>query len=62
MRNLDVAVMRTGARHPRLGEAGFRLAQWLATATMGRAGFHRLGSAFATARIAEARERLASWA
>ena len=50
---------RIGPRHPRLGEAGFRLAQWLATQTMGRAGFHRLGSAFADQRIAEARDRLA---
>jgi carbamoyltransferase len=54
-----VAVMRTGPRHPKLGKAGFRLAQWLATATMARAGFHRLGSGFAEQRIAEARERLA---
>jgi carbamoyltransferase len=49
---------RTGARHKRLGEAGFRLAKWLATQTMGHAGFHRLGSAFAEARIAAAREKL----
>ena len=54
-----MAAIRTGARHPRLGEAGFRLAQWLATVTMERAGFHRLGSTFAKQRIAEARERLA---
>ena len=51
--------MRTGARHKRLGEAGFRLAKWLATKTMGPAGFHRLGSAFADCRIAAAREKLA---
>jgi carbamoyltransferase len=50
---------RIGPRHPRLGEAGFRLAQWLATRAMSRAGFHRLGSAFADRRIAEARARLA---
>ena len=54
-----MAAIRTGARNPRLGEAGFRLAQWLATATMARAGFHRLGSAFAEQRLAEARARLA---
>lgn len=56
--DLDLVQIRTGARHRRLGEAGFRLAQWLATQTMARAGFHRLGSAFATARIAAAREKL----
>jgi carbamoyltransferase len=49
---------RIGPRHPRLGAAGFRVAQWLAGQTMGRAGFHRLGSAFAEQRIAEARDRL----
>jgi carbamoyltransferase len=32
---------------------------WLTTKTMERAGFHRLGSAFAERRIAEAREKLA---
>jgi carbamoyltransferase len=50
---------RIGPRHPKLGAAGFRVAQWLAAQTMGRAGFHRLGSPFAEQRIAEARERLA---
>src|SRR5262249_21278934 len=58
-RDFGLAHKRTGARHQRLGEAGFRLAKWLATQTMGHAGFHRLGSAFAQARIAEAREKLA---
>jgi carbamoyltransferase len=53
-----LAQIRTGARHRRLGEAGFRLAQWLATQTMGRAGFHRLGSAFVQQRLGDARERL----
>src|SRR5581483_8861788 len=55
---LDLPARRIGARHPRLGEAGFRLARWLAARTMGRAGFHHLGSAFAKRRIAEARARL----
>src|SRR5882757_3650451 len=50
---------RIGPRHPKLGAAGFRVAQWLAAQTMGRAGFHRLGSPFADGRIAEARDRLA---
>ena len=35
------------------------MAEWLAAKAMQRAGFHRLGSAFADCRIAEARERLA---
>ena len=35
------------------------MAEWLAAKAMQRAGFHRLGSAFANQRIAEARERLA---
>src|SRR5258707_6154132 len=50
---------RIGPRHPKLGAAGFRAAQWLAAQTMGRAGFHRLGSPFADGRVAEARDRLA---
>jgi carbamoyltransferase len=50
---------RIGPRHPKLGAAGFRVAQWLAAQTMGRAGFHRLDSPFADGRIAEARDRLA---
>jgi carbamoyltransferase len=50
---------RIGPRHPRLGAAGFRVAQWLAAQTMQRAGFHRLGSAVADRHIAEARDRLA---
>ena len=35
------------------------MAEWLSAKAMQRAGFHRLGSAFADRRIAEARERLA---
>jgi carbamoyltransferase len=49
---------RIGARHPRLGEAGFRAARWLAARLMGLAGFHQLGSNFARARIARIREKL----
>src|SRR6201989_34296 len=51
--------VRTAPRHPRLGAAGFRMAQSLAAKTMQRAGFYRLGSDLAEQRIAEARERLA---
>src|SRR6202142_4465180 len=50
---------RIGPRYPRLGAAGFRLAQWLAARTMGAAGFHQLGSDFADARIARVRGKLA---
>ncbi|MGC2779328.1 MAG: carbamoyltransferase C-terminal domain-containing protein [Bradyrhizobium sp.] len=50
---------RIGPKHPRLGAAAAGAAEWLAAKLFARAGFHRLGSAFAQARIAEARERLA---
>ena len=51
--------LRIGPRHPKLGFAGFRFARWLAAKTMGAAGFHQLGSAFADARLAHIREKLA---
>jgi carbamoyltransferase len=51
---------RIGPRHPKLAAAGFRAARWLATKTMGAAGFHQLGSDFAVARIARVREKLAA--
>ena len=50
---------RTRPRHPRLGAAGFRATEWLATRLFAMAGFHRLGSAFADERLAEARRKLA---
>jgi carbamoyltransferase len=49
---------RIGPRHPKLAAAGFRVARWLAAKTMGAAGFHQLGSAFADARLAAVREKL----
>src|SRR6202158_6304421 len=49
---------RIGARHPRLGETGFRAARWLSTRLMGLAGFHQFRSDFAKARIAHVREKL----
>ncbi|WP_277996488.1 carbamoyltransferase N-terminal domain-containing protein, partial [Bradyrhizobium sp. STM 3843] len=52
-------IRRIGPRHPRLGAAAGGAAEWLATKLFARAGFHRLGSTFADARLAEARERLA---
>jgi carbamoyltransferase len=51
--------LRIGPRHPRLAAGGFRFARWLAAKTMGAAGFHQLGSAFASARLAHVREKLA---
>jgi carbamoyltransferase len=51
--------IRIGPRHPRLAGIGFRVARWLAAKTMGAAGFHQLGSAFADARIAHVRDKLA---
>lgn len=49
---------RISPRHPKLAAAGFRAARWLAAKTMGAAGFHQLGSAFADARIAAISEKL----
>src|SRR6266481_1018519 len=49
---------RIGPRHPRLAAAGFRFMRWLARLTIGRAGFHQLGSDFANARLARVREKL----
>jgi carbamoyltransferase len=50
---------RIGPRHPRLAAAGFRLARWLASKAMARAGYHQLGSDYAKAKLAQARAKLA---
>jgi carbamoyltransferase len=50
---------RIDPRHRRLGEAGFRVARWLARLSFRAAGFHQLGSAFANSRLSLAREKLA---
>jgi carbamoyltransferase len=50
---------RIAPPHPKLAGIGFRVARWLAAKTMGAAGFHQLGSAFADARIARVRDKLA---
>src|ERR1700722_21016513 len=50
---------RIGPRYRRLGDAGFRIAHWLAARSFAAAGFHQLGSDFADARIARVREKLA---
>jgi carbamoyltransferase len=56
--SLNAPDTRIGPRHPRLGAAGFRAAQWLGARLMAAAGFHQLGSDFADARIALVREKL----
>lgn len=49
---------RIGPRHPRLGEAAFRLAKGLAARGFASAGFHQLDSAFAKQRLTLARDKL----
>jgi carbamoyltransferase len=49
---------RTRPRHPRLGAAGFRVAQWLTARLMAAAGFHRLGSQYAKNRLAQIQVKL----
>jgi carbamoyltransferase len=56
---LDVQKSRVGPRHPRLGAASFRFGRWLARKTMGKIGFHELGSDFANERMAHVRGKLA---
>ncbi|MFX4486029.1 hypothetical protein ABTA87_21000, partial [Acinetobacter baumannii] len=56
---MQVQKLRVGPRYPRLGAAASRLARWVARRTMGRVGFHELGSDFANARIAHLRNKLA---
>jgi len=50
---------RIGPKHPKLAAGGYRAARWLAAKTFRAAGFHQLGSAFADARIARVRDKLA---
>ncbi len=58
MPTLDVTKSRIGPSHPLLGRTVFRLVTWLSKRLMRRAGFHRLGSPFANARIDAVRQRL----
>jgi carbamoyltransferase len=55
---LNVTKSRIGPTYPRLARTVFRSVQWLSEREMQRVGFHRLGSAFANARIASIRQRL----
>lgn len=55
---LNVTKSRIGPSYPRLAHAVFRIVQDLSTRAMQRAGFHRLDSAFADARIKDIRARL----
>jgi carbamoyltransferase len=56
---VEAQKLRIGPRHPRLGAASFRLARWLTRKTMGKIGFHELGSDFANERLAHVRDKLA---
>ena len=56
---MEAEKLRIGPRHPRLGAASFRLARWLTRKTMGKVGFHELGSDFANERITHVRDKLA---
>src|SRR3954449_528495 len=49
---------RIGSKYPRLGAAGFRAARWLAAKLLAAAGFHQVGSDYATDRIEFIRGRL----
>lgn len=55
---MEKAGIRSRPRHPRLAKAGYRLTRWLSEPLMARIGFHRIGSEFATQKIASIRERL----
>lgn len=50
--------LRVGPRHPRLGNAAYRLARRLGEPAMARLGFHRIDSEFARTTIAAIGERL----
>ncbi|MEZ5822156.1 MAG: carbamoyltransferase C-terminal domain-containing protein [Xanthobacteraceae bacterium] len=51
--------LRIGPRHPRLGEAAFRISRWCWRKTLGKIGFHELDSDFANRCSAQVREKLA---
>ena len=55
---MDTPAKRIGPRHPRIARAGYRLARRLGEPYMARIGFHRIGSEFASRRIASIREQL----
>ena len=55
---LKPAIVRHWPRHPVIAKAAYRLTRWLGEPGGKRLGFHRLGSEFATRKIASIRERL----
>jgi carbamoyltransferase len=55
---LDTPAIRIGPRHPGIAAACYRLTRWLGEPSMARIGFHRIGSEFASRKIASIRERL----
>jgi carbamoyltransferase len=55
---LKTAIVRHRPRHPIIARAADRLTRWLGEPGMAHLGFHRLGSEFATRKIASIREQL----
>ncbi len=55
---LDTQKLRIRPRHPRIAKLAHRVTRWLSEPLMARRGFHRLGSEFASRKIASIRDRL----
>src|SRR5438270_6885815 len=55
---LDTQKLRIRPRHPRIAKLAHRVTRWLSEPLMARRGFHRLGSEFASRKIASLRDRL----
>ncbi|MFO1111313.1 MAG: hypothetical protein U1E61_19235 [Bradyrhizobium sp.] len=56
---MEAQKLRVGPRHPRLGAAASRAARWITRRTMGRIGFHELGSDLVEQRLTQVRGKLA---
>jgi carbamoyltransferase len=57
-KGLKTSGLRITPRHPGIAAAGYRLTRWLSEPLMARIGFHRIGSEFATEKLASIEERL----
>ncbi len=55
---MDTQKPRIRPRHPRISKLAYRITRWLGEPLLARRGFHRLGSEFASRKIALIRERL----
>jgi carbamoyltransferase len=55
---LDTPAIRIGPRHPKIANLAYRLTRWLSERSMARTGFHRVGSEFASRKIASIGEQL----